>query len=80
MYLNEQSEYKGIIVDSLAYCQENKGLEIYAWCIMSNHLHLIMRAKGNNPAKVLGSFKDIFLPRFYHDFKLMDFPLSYCPI
>jgi len=21
----------------VAYCQKNKGLEIHAWCIMSNH-------------------------------------------
>ena len=35
-------EYKDIIVESLAYCQNNKGLEIFAWVLMSNHLHLIV--------------------------------------
>jgi REP element-mobilizing transposase RayT len=34
-------DYKYIIIDSLEYCQKNKGLKIYAWCLMSNHLHLI---------------------------------------
>ena len=29
-------------LDSLRFCQGNKGLEIYAWCIMSNHVHLII--------------------------------------
>ena len=38
--------YKQIIVESLHYCQNEKGLEIYAWCIMSNHLHLIVGRKG----------------------------------
>ncbi len=33
--------YKHVIVDSLKYCQCKKGLKIYAWCLMSNHLHLI---------------------------------------
>ena len=38
-------QYKDIVVDSLRYCQNEKGLELFAWCIMSNHLHLIARAK-----------------------------------
>lgn len=33
--------YKTIIVDALKYCRENKGLKLYAWCLMSNHIHLI---------------------------------------
>jgi REP element-mobilizing transposase RayT len=31
---------KYIITDSLKHCQQNKGLEIYAYCIMSSHVHL----------------------------------------
>jgi|GEM_PF-5850452 len=33
--------YKNILVDSLKHCQEKKGLLLYAWVIMSNHVHLI---------------------------------------
>ena len=36
-----RNEYKTILLDSLHYCQQNKGMEIFAWCIMSNHVHLI---------------------------------------
>jgi putative transposase len=39
-----RENYKRIIVDSLRYCQQSKGLEIYGWCLMSNHLHLIAKA------------------------------------
>ena len=35
--------YRHIIVEALRYCQQHKGLELYAWCLMSNHLHLIAR-------------------------------------
>ena len=35
-------KYKHIILESLAYCQEKKGLRIYAWVLMSNHLHMIV--------------------------------------
>lgn len=34
--------YKDIIIDSLHYCMEHKGLELYVWCIMTNHVHLII--------------------------------------
>ena len=33
------------LIDSLKYCQEKKGLEIFAWCLMPSHLHLIVRAR-----------------------------------
>jgi REP element-mobilizing transposase RayT len=35
--------HKSIIVDSLNYCTREKGLVVYAWVLMSNHLHLIAR-------------------------------------
>lgn len=35
---------KQVIVDALAYCQKEKGLEIYAWCLMPSHLHMMCRA------------------------------------
>lgn len=37
-------QYKYIIVESLAHCQREKGLRLFAWCIMSNHVHLIAKA------------------------------------
>jgi REP element-mobilizing transposase RayT len=36
-----RKEYRDVLVDSLKYCQAAKGLEIYAWVIMSNHIHLV---------------------------------------
>ena len=41
-----RNAYKDILVDNLAYCQKQKGLEIFAWCIMSNHVHMIAKAEG----------------------------------
>jgi REP element-mobilizing transposase RayT len=35
-------EYKDILEDSLYYCIKNKGLVVYAWVIMSNHVHLVV--------------------------------------
>ena len=36
---------KNIIVESIAYCQKEKGLLLYEWNIMSNHVHLLASAK-----------------------------------
>ncbi len=40
-----RKEYKDILIESLKYCQINKGLLLHAYVIMSNHMHLIARAK-----------------------------------
>ena len=41
-----RNEYKNILVENLKFCQKQKGLEIFSWCIMTNHVHLIIRAGG----------------------------------
>ena len=40
-----RNEYKQIIVKSLDYCRKHKGLELYSYVIMTNHIHLIAREK-----------------------------------
>jgi putative transposase len=49
-------EYKDILVDSLNFCMANKGLELYAWVIMSNHVHLII---GTNDQPMEDILRDI---------------------
>lgn len=38
-------EYKDLLIENLRFCQQEKGLELFAWCIMTNHVHLIGRAQ-----------------------------------
>ncbi|MCC7524339.1 MAG: transposase [Chitinophagaceae bacterium] len=46
------------IADSLRYCQKNKGLELYAWCLMPSHLHMIIGAEGDRKlSDILRDFK-----------------------
>ncbi len=50
--------YRDIIVDSLKYCQASKGLDIYGWVLMSNHLHAIVEAReGFKLSDILRDFK-----------------------
>lgn len=53
-----RKEYKLEVVNSLSYCIKNKGLTVFAWCIMSNHIHLIACArKGYRLSEIIRDFK-----------------------
>jgi len=53
-----RNEYKDILLDSLRYCQQEKGMEIFAWCVMSNHVNLIFSSiKEEKPELILDCFK-----------------------
>lgn len=50
--------FKQIIVESLNYFHEKKGLTIYAWCLMTNHLHLMVQAEqGYGLSLIANDFK-----------------------
>jgi putative transposase len=50
--------YKDMLLESLKYCQENKGFIIYAYVIMNNHVHLIASAdEGYNLSDILRDMK-----------------------
>lgn len=37
--------YRDIVIDYFKYCQKNKGLDLFAYIIMSNHIHLLARSQ-----------------------------------
>jgi putative transposase len=52
-----RDEYRAVVVSSIKYCQENKGLEVYAYCFMTSHIHLIIGANGLLPLE--GIIRDL---------------------
>ena len=36
-----RNDYRDILMDSFRFCQQNQGLKIYGWVLMTNHFHLI---------------------------------------
>jgi REP element-mobilizing transposase RayT len=52
-----REKYRTIITENLKYCVENKGLEIYAWVIMSNHIHLLVKSTTDNLSGTIRDFK-----------------------
>jgi REP element-mobilizing transposase RayT len=52
-----RQEYFTIMEDSITYCRENKGMEVFAYCIMPNHVHLIFKSDNEDPSGLLRDFK-----------------------
>lgn len=49
---------KYVLINILQYYQKHKGLEIYAYCIMSSHIHLLCKAKEDDLlSNVIRDFK-----------------------
>jgi putative transposase len=55
--LFEDSRYAAIIIDSIKYCQQYKGLVLYAYCIMPSHIHLIAQAEHGNLPDIIRDIK-----------------------
>ncbi len=53
-----RQRYRNILLESLAFCQREKGLILHAYVIMSNHLHMIAQAQEpNRLSDILRDFK-----------------------
>ena len=52
-----RNEYKEIMLESWRYCQAKKGLEIYGWCIMTSHIHMIVGTHGENLEDIMRDMK-----------------------
>ena len=53
-------EIKGIFVESLRYCINNKGLILHTWCLMTNLVQFIFSSKesGMHSANLRGSTEE----------------------
>ena len=63
-----RKRYKDTLLESLRYCQKEKGLQVYAYVIMSSHIHLIAEANGDNPlSDILRDFKKFTAKTILHE-------------
>ena len=49
--------YKDILLDSWRYCQTEKGLELYGWCIMTSHVHMIIGSQKDKLEDIMRDMK-----------------------
>jgi len=49
--------YFDCLVKNLNFNVDNKGMEIYAWCIMPSHVHLVFKSTIQKPDELIRDFK-----------------------
>lgn len=50
--------YRDIILKTLRYFRKERGLIIFSWCIMSNHVYMILSTRNNDLSEVLRDMKE----------------------
>jgi REP element-mobilizing transposase RayT len=54
-----RTEYKDILLDAVRFNQVNKGLEVYAWCLMTSHMHMILGTQGEKLERIMQGVKSV---------------------
>src|SRR4051794_12514814 len=60
-----RNEYAVFIEDNLNFCIEKKGLEVFSYCIMPSHIHLIARTENANLSDWLRDYKGFTSRKLY---------------
>ncbi|MEQ8556184.1 MAG: transposase [Cyclobacteriaceae bacterium] len=63
---------KDVVLDSLKYCQKEKGLDIYAWCLMPSHLHMIIGSDNGNLSDIMRDFKNYTAKKLVSEISLIN--------
>lgn len=64
--------YRNIIIESLAFCRKNKGLKLYAWCLMTIHIHLVCSVEPPfRMTDYIRDFKQFTAKKVLHDIQTL---------
>ena len=58
--------YRDCIIESLDFCIKNKGMILYGFVIMSNHIHLIIQSDKNKLSDLIRDFKKFTAKTILH--------------
>ena len=64
-----RKDYSQILLNSIKFCQKEKGLKVYAWVIMSNHVHLIIGSRDKALSDIIRDFKKYTASKIYEAIK-----------
>lgn len=45
------------MLDSWRYRMQNKGMELYGWCIMTSHIHMIIGSHADKLERIMQNMK-----------------------
>jgi REP element-mobilizing transposase RayT len=57
-------DYRDVVIESFRYCQQHKGLNLFAYVIMSNHIHLLAQSELGDLSSFIRDFKSYTSKRF----------------
>ncbi|MEM6721815.1 MAG: transposase [Bacteroidota bacterium] len=52
-----RQNHRDCVIDSMKYCMQHRGMIVYAYVIMSNHIHMVLQSKDGKLSEVLRDFK-----------------------
>lgn len=52
-----REEYRNIWIKSVEHCQKEKGLEVYGWCLMTSHAHMIIGSETTPMEDIMRDLK-----------------------
>lgn len=52
-----RQSYRDCLIDCLKYCMANKGMIVYGYVIMSNHIHMIIQSEEGKLSDLIRDFK-----------------------
>lgn len=59
-----RKDYRDVVIESFKHCQQNKGLNLFAYVIMSNHIHLLAQSDVGDLSGFIRDFKSFTSKRF----------------
>ena len=55
--------YFSILQEAIDHCRTKKEMEVFAYCFMPSHVHLVFRSANDNPSGLLRDFKGFIARR-----------------
>ncbi len=62
-----RARHAQVVIDSLGYCQQNKGLELFAYSLMPSHLHILARVQQGRLSDVIRDMKSFTAKKLLED-------------
>lgn len=59
-----RQNYRDAVINSLSYCIKNKGMILYGYVIMTNHIHLIVQSETGKLSDLIRDFKKFTAKQF----------------
>ncbi len=65
-----RKQFRDMFYESTNYCIKNKGLQVYTYCIMTSHIHLIIGTNKNPLSDIIRDWKAFTSRHISYDHKI----------